>query len=143
MERGGRIRLILADTGPLVALGDENDAHRVQVEETLANKREPMLTTEACLTEALYLLDRAGGWVAQDVLWTMLRTGVLTVHLALEAPPLRAYSYMERFRDQPCDYADATLLVAAEDTGLRRIVTIDRHFHAYRLASGESLEVLA
>lgn len=49
---------------------------------------------------------------------------------------------MERFRDIPCDYADATLLVAAEQTGTRRIFTFDKHFYAYRLSNGDHLEVI-
>lgn len=51
--------------------------------------------------------------------------------------------FMERFRDQPCDYADATLLVAAEETAIRLIFTIDPHFHAYRLAGGEALSIMS
>ena len=50
---------------------------------------------------------------------------------------------MTRFHDIPCDYADATLLVAAEEIGLRRIFTVDRHFYAYRLTSGESLDLVS
>jgi uncharacterized protein len=49
---------------------------------------------------------------------------------------------MERFRDQPCDYADATLLVAAEDTGRKRVFTIDTHFHAYRLSNRDALVII-
>jgi predicted nucleic acid-binding protein len=37
------------------------------------------------------------------------------------------------YQDVPCDFADATLLVLAERTGVREIITLDRHFHAYRV----------
>jgi len=67
------------------------------------------------------------------------------VHLLIANPPevTRAFAYMERFRDIPCDYADATLLVAAEDMGMRQIFTFDRHFYAYRLMNGDHLDVIS
>lgn len=49
---------------------------------------------------------------------------------------------MDRFRDQPCDYADATLLVAAEEMTSLCIFTLDGHFYAYRLVDGTQLDVI-
>lgn len=136
--------MILVNTGPLVALADESDPHAARISGALSAVSEPLLTTQACLTEALYLLFRDGGWRAQVSLWNLiLRDGLLTVHAPSGQDELaHAAAYMERFRDQSCDYADATLLVAADETGCRRVLTIDGHFFAYRLVSGEALQVL-
>jgi predicted nucleic acid-binding protein len=49
---------------------------------------------------------------------------------------------MERFRDQPCDYADATLLVASEVLGVTAVLTLDGHFFAYRLSNGVALHII-
>jgi hypothetical protein len=49
---------------------------------------------------------------------------------------------MEQYLDTPMDLADASLVVAAETLGLRRVFTLDRHFYAYRLADGSALEVV-
>jgi len=134
--------VILCDTGPLVALLiAEDTAHKSC---TIASKRERsrLLTTDACLTEALHLLYRAGGYWAQCQLWAMVRTDELAVIALSDMGRLSAAVYMDRYADQPCDYADATLLVAAEDTGIRRIFTIDGHFYAYRLVDGSALKVI-
>jgi hypothetical protein len=94
------------------------------------------------VTEALHLLDRAAGWPGQDALWKLIEAGTLQILPMRETSSMRARDYMARFRDQPCDYADATILVAAEDTGCTRVFTIDSHFLAYRLTSGKTLTVL-
>ncbi len=134
--------MILADTGPLVAFGDLQDPFRDRIEAIIARIPEPMLTTEACRTESLYLIGRAAGVGSRGVIWQMIRSGLLSVFQAPDTSPLRAADYMLKFHDQPCDYADATLLVAAEETGIQRILTLDGHFYAYRLSSGDSMRVL-
>ena len=116
--------------------------YKQTVEATFAQLQGAMITTDACVTEALYLLYRAGGWKAQHSIRQMFDNGFLQICPTNASDVSRALAYMERFQDQPCDYADATLLVAAEDFGYRSVFTIDRHFYAYRLTGGEALKVL-
>jgi predicted nucleic acid-binding protein len=62
--------VILCDTGPLVALVDQdNSAHARCVAALNALPASPLLTTWPCLVEAMYLLWRAGGLPAQEELW--------------------------------------------------------------------------
>lgn len=49
---------------------------------------------------------------------------------------------MAQYRDLPMDLADASLVAAAEATGWRRVFTLDRHFRAYRLRDGSTLDVV-
>ena len=49
---------------------------------------------------------------------------------------------MRRYADAPMDLADATLVEAAERTGDVEILTLDGHFHTYRLSRGRHLRVL-
>ena len=72
----------------------------------------------------------------------MIRTGFLVIHEQDATARFQALDYMERYADIPCDYADATLLVAAEDAAYRRIFSLDRHSYAYRLADGSALQVI-
>ena len=134
--------MTLTDTGPLVANIDLQDTHYHRVGEIIDRVPRPLLTTEACLTEALYLLHAVAGWRGQSALWQMIGVGALRILAPATDGPTRAHAYMERFRDQPCDYADATLLIAAEDLGIRSIFTLDRHFYAYRLTDGTALNVI-
>jgi hypothetical protein len=49
----------------------------------------------------------------------------------------RAFELMERYADHPMDLADASLVVAAESLGTRRLFTIDRRdFEVYRIRRG-------
>lgn len=45
------------------------------------------------------------------------------------------WEYMSKFRDAPCDFADATLLALAERLGIHQIVSLVRHFYAYRIGA--------
>jgi len=132
----------LTDTGPLVALIDNRDGYHTKVKEIMKTVRFPLITTEACLTETMHLLYADGGWMAQASLWRLISSGALQITTAPEDAIERVRVFMERFRDIPCDYADATLLVAAEVIGQRRIFTLDRHFYAYRLTDGSALQVI-
>jgi predicted nucleic acid-binding protein len=49
---------------------------------------------------------------------------------------------MATYRDTPMDYADASLIAAAQTLRDPRIFTLDRHFHAYRFADGVAPQVI-
>jgi predicted nucleic acid-binding protein len=59
----------------------------------------------------------------------------------------RAFELMLQYRDRPMDFADASLVVAAETHKVRRIFTTDRRdFASYRVKRGHrhySLEVIS
>lgn len=44
------------------------------------------------------------------------------------------------YRDRPMDFADATLLIAAEPTGLRQVISIDSDFDIYHLSGNSAVE---
>jgi len=54
---------------------------------------------------------------------------------------------MERYADHPMDLADASLVVAAESLGTRRVFTIDRKdFETYRVRRGhrhQAMEIVS
>ncbi len=51
----------------------------------------------------------------------------------------RVRAIMAKYHDLPADFADATLLQAAESLKLKYIVSLDRDFQVYRLDKGRSL----
>jgi uncharacterized protein len=65
------------------------------------------------------------------------------------APPAldhirRAMEIDERYEDLELGLVDASIVVLAEDMGVRRIVTRDvRHFSAIRLTDGTAFEIVA
>jgi len=49
---------------------------------------------------------------------------------------------MEKYRDTPMDLADASLVAAAETSGLNRVFTLDSDFRVYRLKDTTPFEVV-
>jgi predicted nucleic acid-binding protein len=72
----------------------------------------------------------------------MRRDGKLIVHFHSDTELSRMEELMLRYRDIPMDFADASLVVLAETTGLRQIFTLDKHFYAYRIREQEVFEVV-
>lgn len=133
----------LIDTGPLVALLDENDpAHKLVADclDRLPNR--PLLTTWPCLTEAMYFLHCSGGHAAQEELWNWLADGTLHIYDLDGTAQQRMRSLMAKYADTPVDLADASLVVVAESLELRRVFTLDDDFYIYRLANGSTLEIV-
>ncbi len=95
----------------------------------------------------MYLVFRAGGFLAQAALWRLRTTKRLllhdlTDHDLTDAEVGRMAELMEAYRDRPMDLADASIIAAAEQLGVRRLFALDRDFYIYRLADGAALEVV-
>ena len=135
--------MILTDTGPLVALINRNDPnHQVCLAATRELSAGPMLTTWPCFTETMYLVDRAGGYTAQSALWKLLRAGRLVLHDLGAIEQDRMAALMDKYRDQPMDLADASILVAAEHYKMRQVFSLDSDFRIYRLSDGSTLDIV-
>jgi hypothetical protein len=123
---------LLLDTGPLVALLHAGDRHHRPCRELFASFRGLLVSTEAVLTEAMHLLARIPGG-HQHCLGFFIRGGAILVPATRENL-VRCQGLLTQYADVPMDYADATLVVLAEETGLRDIFTLDRRgFETYRL----------
>jgi uncharacterized protein len=135
--------MTLCDTGPLVALVDRDDAHHAQCVATLQSlPTGGLLTTWACLAEAMFLLERELGWRGQDELWGYLSDGILRLHSPEEDEWRRMRILMRDYADSPMDLGDASLVAAAETLRQRRVFTIDKHFYVYRQRHGHAFEVV-
>ena len=126
--------MILVDTGPLVALLDRNDPNHdrcLAVARQLAST--PMMTTVQCLTEAMYFAGKEGGAIGQERLWQLRQSGKLLVQPFSDTDLDRMRALMQAYADVPMDFADASLVAAAEAMRLVQVFTFDKHFHAYRI----------
>lgn len=134
--------MTLTDAGPLIALIDKGQAvaHQqcVEAQRSLSG---PLLTTWPCFTEAMYFLGHLAGWRGQESLWNFLSGNVLLIHSPNVAMTDRMRVLMEKYADVPMDLADASLVVLAEETGLRRVFTLDTDFYIYRTQNNDSFDV--
>jgi predicted nucleic acid-binding protein len=133
----------LCDTGPLVAIIDRRDIHHGACVTALPTiPQGGLVTTWPCLTEAMYLLRRAGGSVAQEILWNYVAEGLVGLYEPADGEWERIRSLMQQYKDAPMDFADASLVTAAERLGIERVFTIDRHFRAYRIRGRDPFELI-
>jgi uncharacterized protein len=127
--------MILVDTGPLVALFDPQDGQHARCVRVLKAIREPITTTTPVLTEAFHILGPAS--IGSSRLREFIEGGGLSVWFFERTGLTRAFELMERYDDHPMDLADASLVVAAESLGTRKVFTLDRKdFTTYRVRRG-------
>ena len=113
--------MILVDTGPLVGLFDAHDQHHKRCRRVLETFDEKLITTVPVLTEALHLLRP--GSPGPPRLMGYIRQGGLTV-VPLDAELLRrCFELMLQYADTPMDFADASIVCAAEHTRTEKVFT--------------------
>lgn len=123
----------LVDTGAVVALINRLDRHHASAVDWFSRFRGLLLTTEAVITETAYVLAGSRSHQRAALLW-FERARAATL---LQVEPVADYAavdkIMERYSRLPCDYADATLIALAEQSGVYAIATVDqRDFSVYR-----------
>jgi predicted nucleic acid-binding protein len=51
----------------------------------------------------------------------------------------RIVELTDKYADLPMDFADATLVITAEKTGIKKIISMDKDFDVYRLPGREQI----
>jgi uncharacterized protein len=137
------MRETLIDAGPLIAIGDESEgkAHLLcaQIFESDGGL---FVTTLPCLTEAMYFLGESKGWRGQEKLWQLIVSEALAIYDLTAEDLKRMNLLMEKYNDTPMDFADASLVAAAESLNVKRIFTLDADFYVYRINDTESFEII-
>jgi len=128
---------ILIDTGPFVALFDGSDSHHKKILEFLAKRKFLFISTLAVFTEVSHMLDFSFKAQKDFYEWAMCH-GVIICDINQHDLP-RIVELTEKYADLPMDFADATLVVAAEKTNIREIISLDKDFNIYRLPGREKI----
>ncbi|MDB9316982.1 type II toxin-antitoxin system VapC family toxin [Nodularia spumigena] len=134
--------MILCDAGVLLCLVDRTQPQHKTYKNAVMRLAKPLVTTWSCLTEAMYLALHRGGWQMQKQLGQLLLDKLLVVYDIQESDYSRLLALMEQYRDRPMDLADATLVLVAEKTGYRQILTLDSDFLFYRIGDQESFDII-
>jgi predicted nucleic acid-binding protein len=134
--------VILCDAGVLLCLVDRTQPQHEPHQKAVMQIASPLLTTWSCLTEAMYLALHRGGWMMQKQLGQLLLDKLLVVYEIQEQDYLRLLELMEQYQDRPMDLADASLVLVAERTGFRRILTLDSDFLFYRIENQGTFDVI-
>jgi predicted nucleic acid-binding protein len=119
------------DSGPLIALFDKDYAYHRRVVNFIKSRNYRFMTTLAVLTEVSYMLNFNVNAQLDFFNWVMAR-GV-TIHPIGQGDMYRVVMLIEKYHDVPMDFADCSLVMTSEMTGIREIISLDSDFDIYRL----------
>ena len=121
---------VLLDTGCIVALLDRSERHHARCAEAVAELAAPLVTCEAVIAEACWLLRDMHG--AADAVLDNVEGAVFEIPFRLtpSCRPIRAL--LKKYARVPMDLADACLVHLADELGTGRILTLDSDFKVYR-----------
>ena len=131
----------ILDTGPWVALIDRSESMHNNCVQWLKDYSGKLYSTEAVLTEVLYLLNFSvkAQTVAIDF---VLKSVVEIIPSSIESLK-KAKNLIKKYSDLPMDYADATIVCIAMDTGIHNIITFDKKdFNIYRLKKKQPFVIM-
>lgn len=130
----------LIDTGAILALLDRNDRWHRPCAEAFAGLPLPLATSAAVLAELFHLLDGPHDFAAA---WGFLRSGAVTVLPVGDEDLPSLEALMDRYKDRPMDFADATLVHLARREGLTTIFTVDHNdFETYRIEGKRQFRIV-
>ena len=133
--------IAILDTGPWVALIDRSESRHAECVQWLKDFSGRLYSTEAVLTEVLYLLNFS--IIAQCAALDFILESVVEIVPANTKSLKKTKSLMKKYADLPMDFADATLVCLATDAGIQNIVTFDKKdFAIYKLSKTKSFTII-
>ncbi len=125
--------MILTDASAFIAICDKGQGNEhLRCVEALQQISDSFATPLQCLTEAMYFLHKLMGWRGQALLWQFIESDAFEIYHPSENDMKRMHQLMNKYKDTPMDFADASLVAAAESLETNKIFTLDNDFHIYR-----------
>jgi uncharacterized protein len=144
VQIGGRpsgLPSALIDTGALLALIDDRERLHSECGDALQHLRLPLTTTSAVLAETFHFALKRHD--LRQLVWDFVRAGGAVLAPITDADLPALQTLMARYADRPMDFADATLVHAAEREGIDTILTIDHDdFETYRIGRNSKFRIL-
>jgi predicted nucleic acid-binding protein len=134
--------MLLADTGPLVAVANARDQHHQACRDLLETHPGPVLVPAPVIVEVCQLLAARRGTHAEAAFLASLGAAELEVVDLEPADYTRAAQLVQQYASLPLGAVDATVLAVAERLTTTEIATLDRrhftivrptHTHAFTL----------
>lgn len=119
----------LIDAGPLIAYYNSADQHHQQVRDFLRSYTGQLMTTDACITEVMYLI---GHYQVQVKFAQHIRQGIWRREPLEQEDFDRIAELFDSYSDLPADFADLSLVVVSERLNIPEIVSLDSDFFTYR-----------
>ena len=121
----------IVDTGFLVALLNAPDEHHAWARSQVSRLRGPWVTTEACISETVFLLQEAGTTAVERLFGWLDNGALISRHfLPEELQPIREETF--RYASRWVDFADACIVRLSDLQPHLPVVTVDeRDFAVY------------
>lgn len=136
------VRTWLLDTGPIVAYLDVRDPDHAAAVEHLDDFEGTLVSTSAVITEAMHFVS-TGASGPRLLSEFVQKSGVDLFDLTHPPALPEVVSLMEKYRNVPMDFVDATLVVLADELNVRDVLTLDRRgFSIYRTRRGRAFRLV-
>jgi predicted nucleic acid-binding protein len=133
----------VVDTGPLVAFFDRSDRYHEWAKAQWAHAPVPMLSCEAVLAEATYLLHEHAGLDPARLL-ALVERKLVSLPFSLQQNAGAVIRLLERYGDLEMQLADACVVRMSELERNCRVFTVDkREFQIYRRFERQLIPLVA
>ena len=133
--------IVILDTGPWVALIDRSESRYTECVQWLKNFSGRLYSTEAVLTEVLYILNFS--ITAQSAALDFVLQSVVEIVPSNTESLKKTKNLIKKYADLPMDFADATIVCLATQTGMQNIATFDKKdFAIYKLPKKKSFTIM-
>ncbi|NUO84180.1 pilus assembly protein [candidate division KSB1 bacterium] len=130
----------IADTGPLVALIDKSDKDHERCVEWFKSFEGQFISTDAVLTEALYLLNLSSR--AQMSCLDFFIRGIVELRALGQSDLKTIRELMTLYQNVPMDFADATVVNLANQSDCCTIFILDvKDFSIYRPKNNKYFDI--
>lgn len=125
--------MIIVDTGAFVALFHRRDRFHPTARQVFGISPEQLITTYPVISETCYLLSQQANLTTAQTFLQGMANEIAQIFPLQLSHLKRMIVLMKKYEDLPMDFADASLVVLAEELGHGRILTLDRRdFSVYR-----------
>src|SRR5437879_3537849 len=135
------MRIGLIDTGPFVSYLNRKDPAHDGVASFIDKFKGRLATTSAVIGEVMYFISELpdGPLAFAEFL---MRSRTQIAEFSQPKHILAAAQLIKKYIDTPMDFADATLILFAQEIGVTDILTLDRRgFSTYRTTDGKSFRL--
>jgi len=123
------MRNVIVDSGPLIALFDASDRWHKPAVEFIRRESGILVSNLPVLTEVVYMLDFSLAAQRDFLAWAE-QALVIDHRTVADLPRIRAL--LEKYRDLPADFADASLVALCERLNSFDVASVDSDFTIYR-----------
>lgn len=127
--------MIFVDTGAWVGYTSPDDQYHLLATQWMRHNRQPLVTTDYVVDEALTLLKARGEPVRAQLLGALLFgdnfSSFVKLHYLTEDDILAAWQVFRTYGDKEWSFTDCTSKVAIEKLGLTHAFAFDQHFRQF------------